>query len=58
MPTALVVVIRPVDDVMRDWRVMTSLFEINFSSVLAIALVGFSKNRVQWFLENFVVIGL
>ena len=55
---AIVVVIRPLDDKMRDWWVMASLLEVDFRPILAIGLMSLTKNRVQWLLKNFVVVGL
>ena len=52
----LVVIVRPIDQEMRDGRMMTRLLHEDLGSILPIALESLTKDRVQWLLIDLLLI--
>ena len=52
----LVVLVGALNQKVRDGWMMTSLFHINHRAILANSLVSLTENRVQWLLENLLLV--
>ena len=54
--SAGVVALWPIDDPMRPWRMVRRLFNIYLGTILAVNLECLTKNGVQWFLKEEIVV--